>query len=343
MIKGRLIKSRIRGRLGPRYRVLLFALLTLSVLPASAQTPLTPFRVGMSDTVNTVLPLWMAQDGGFFAANGLKVELVNMGGGSRGAQELQEGRLDAMRVGLSSVVQANRAGGDLRLIASMSNVIRFTFFSGAGVRTADDLKGGIVGVSSFGSESDSTVTIALERLGLARADITLKEYGGAMRRLAALKSGEIKATAINEPVASLAREESVNVMVDLVAQKIPWLFSGIVIRRSDLRDRPGVIGRFLRAAIEGNYLALSNETRAKEVLARELKLTDSKIVDVSYTDFKLQAPRTLEPTSEAARNVITQIPGMGSRNVEDYVDMTLIANLRQQGLFAMMERKYGRR
>src|SRR5262249_21145439 len=128
----------IKYHLRPRYRVLLFAALTLIALPASAQTQLTPFRVGMSDAVNTVLPLWMAQDSGFFAAGGLKVELVNTEGGSRGAQELQEGRLDAMRVGLSSVGQANRAGGDLRLIASMSNVIRFTFFSRAGVRTPDD-------------------------------------------------------------------------------------------------------------------------------------------------------------------------------------------------------------
>jgi len=339
MIKRRLIK----GHLGPRCRVLLFVLLSLTVLPAPAQAQLTPFRVGMSDTVNTVLPLWMAQNAGFFAAGGLKVELVNMSGGSRGAQELQEGRLDAMRVGLSSVVQANRAGGDLRLIASMSNVIRFTFFSGAGVRTADDLKGGVVGVSSFGSESDTTVSLALERLGLTRNDITLKEYGGAARRLAALKSGEIKATAINEPVASLAREEGVNVMVDLVAQNIPWLFSGIVVRRSDLKDRPGVIGRFLRATIEGNYLALTNETRAKEVLARELKLTDSKIVDISYNDFKLQAPRTMEPNIEAATNVIAHIPGTGSTNVADYMNPTLIGYLRQDGLFAVMERKYATR
>jgi ABC-type nitrate/sulfonate/bicarbonate transport system substrate-binding protein len=333
----------IKVCLRPRCHVLLFVLLSLCALPAAAQTPLTPFRVGMSDTVNTVLPLWMAQDAGLFAASGLNVELVNTGGGSRGAQELQEGRLDAMRVGLSSVVQANRTGGDLRLIASMSNVIRFTFFSAAGVRSADDLKGGIVGVSSFGSESDTTVTLALERLGLTRADITLKEYGGATRRLAALKSGEIKATAINEPVASLAREEGVNVMVDLVAQKIPWLFSGIVVRRGDLKDRPGLIGRFLRAAIEGNYLALTNETRAKEVLARELKLTDSKIIDISYNDFKLQAPRTLEPNLEAAMNVIAQIPGTGSRKVEDYMDPTLIDYLRQHGLFAVMERKYATR
>jgi sulfonate transport system substrate-binding protein len=323
--------------------VLLLALCTLPAFPAAAQAPLTPFRVGMSDAVNTVLPLWMAQAGGLFAANGLNVELVNTGGGSRGAQELQAGKLDIMRVGLSSVVQANRAGGDLRLVASMSNVIRFTFFSAAGVRTAADLKGGIVGVSSFGSESDSTVTLALERLALSRADITLKEYGGATQRLAALKSGEIKATAINEPVASLAREEGVNVMVDLVAEQIPWLFSGVVIRRGDLRARPGVIGRFLRAAIEGNYLALTNEKLAKEVLAKELKLTDSKIIDISYTDFKLQTPRNMEPSIKGAENVIARLGGEGSTKVEDHLDMTLINDLRRLGIFAALERKYSTR
>src|SRR5215470_1630798 len=201
--------------------------------PAAAQS-LTPFRVGVSDAVNTALPLWMAEAGGFYAAQGLKVEVVTMGGGSRGAQELQAGRLDLMRVGLSSVVQANRSGGDLRLVASMSNVIRFVVVTAPGVRSPADLKGGVIGVSTFGSESDSTISIALERWGLTRADVTVKEYGGGSRRLAAVKSGEIKATAINEPTTSEARAQGVNVMLDLAAEQIAWLFSGVVVRRGDL-------------------------------------------------------------------------------------------------------------
>src|SRR2546427_6647301 len=189
--------------------------MTLMPSPMGA-AELTPFKIGISEAVNTVLPLWMAEAGGFYRAQGLKVEILNMQGGSRGAQELQAGRIDAMHVGLSSVLRLNQAGGDLRTVASLSNEVRFTFFVNPAVRSAADLKGGVVGVSTFGSESDATVTLALDRLKLTRADITLKEYGGATRRLAALKSGEIKASAINEPVASLAREDGVHVMVDLV-------------------------------------------------------------------------------------------------------------------------------
>jgi NitT/TauT family transport system substrate-binding protein len=309
--------------------------------PASAQE-LTPFRVGVSDAVNTALPLWMAEAGGFYAANGLKVEVINMGGGSRGAQELQAGRIDLMRVGLSSVLQANRAGGDLRLIASMSNVIRFVVVTAPGVRTGADLKGGVIGVSTFGSESDSTISIALERWGLTRNDVVVKEYGGGSRRLAAVKSGEIKATAINEPTTSQAREQGVNVMIDLAAEQIPWLFSGVVVRRVDLA-RPETIVRFLKAVIEGNHLALTNAPLAKQVLAKELKLTDQKIVDISYDDFKAQSPPNMEPSVKGVENVIAQVGGAGSTALGDYVDLKLIDGLRVEGYFAAMERKYGKR
>lgn len=44
--------------------------------------------------------------------------------------------------------------------------------------------------------------------------------------------------------------------------------------------------RFVKATIEGNYLAVANEKRAKDVLASELKLSDPKIIDASYANFK---------------------------------------------------------
>src|SRR5450755_3163751 len=225
-------RNETRG--GLRRRLAVLVVLLAGWGHAAAAAELTRFKVGISEPVNTVLALWMAEAGGFFAAQGLAVEIVNMSGGSRGATELQSGRIDAMHVGLSSVVKLDREGGDLRTIASLSNVIRFTFFTAPGVKTAADLKGGVVGVSTFGSESDSTVTLALARLGLARSDVTLKEFGGGPRRLAAVKAGEIKATTLNEPFTSLAREQGVNVMVDLVPEQIAWLFSGITVKRQSL-------------------------------------------------------------------------------------------------------------
>jgi ABC-type nitrate/sulfonate/bicarbonate transport system substrate-binding protein len=264
-----------------------------------------------------------------------------MSGGSRGAQELAAGRIDVMHVGLSSVVRLNRGGGNLRFIASLSNVIRFTFFSGPAVRTAADLKGGAVGVSTFGSESDATVTLALARLGLTRADVTLKEYGGGMKRIEAVQSGEIKATAVNEPVSSIARERGLNPLVDLVTEHIPWLFSGVVVKKDYLDANRDVLKRFVLATIEGNYVALTDEKRAKEVLQKGAGITDAKVLDISYNDFKQQSPADLEPVRAGADNIIAQFPAEVSRKVEDYVDASLLEDLKKDGSLAALKKKYG--
>ena len=173
--------------------------------PVAAQ-PFTEFKVGLSARVNTALPLFLADAGGFYAKQGLKVTISDMGGGTRGAKALEAGEIQVMHVGLSGVVDVNSKGGGLRVIASLSNVMRFIFFSDPKVRTAADLKGGIVGVSSFGSESDIAATLALQKLGLSRSEVTLKEVGGSPQRLAAIKSGTIKAAAMNEPVATSSQQ-----------------------------------------------------------------------------------------------------------------------------------------
>jgi ABC-type nitrate/sulfonate/bicarbonate transport system substrate-binding protein len=297
-------------------------------------------KVGISERVNTVLAFWMAQDAGLFGQQGLRVEIINMNGGSRGARELQAGHIDVMHVGLSSVVRVNRSGGDLRLVASLSNVIRFTLFSVPGARTAADLRGGVIGVSAFGSETDTTVTLALKRLGLTRDDVTLKEYGGGPQRLAALRSGEIKATAVNEPIRSLAREEGFNPIVDLVPEQVPWLFTGVVVRREMLAERRDVLTRFLKAVMEGNLLALTNENRAMEVLAREAGITDPKVLEITYDDFKQQSPQAIEPTAAAAENTLAQVAASDRSTPADYVDTSILDELGASGFTAGLERKY---
>jgi ABC-type nitrate/sulfonate/bicarbonate transport system substrate-binding protein len=304
---------------------LALSLLLVPSVPASAAEP-TAMKVGISEAVNTVLAIWMAEAAGLYEAQSIKVEIINMNGGSRGAAELAAGRIDAMHVGLSSVVRLNKTGGDLRVVAALANVIRFAFLAAPGVKTAADLKGGVVGVSSFGSESDATVTLALQRLGLTRDDVTLKEYGGGPKRLAAVQSGEIKATAVNEPITSMAREQGVTVLVDLVPERIPWLFTAIVVKRSAIEGQREVLTRFIKATAEGNRLALTDEARAKAVLAEKANIRDPKILQISYNDFKALSPPDLAPTRAAAENILRQFPD-ASRNLADYIDTSILDSL----------------
>ena len=60
------------------------AILTLVLVgwrPAMAQDPIE-VKAGISDPVNTVLAWYMARDAGFYSAQGLKVDIINMSGGA---------------------------------------------------------------------------------------------------------------------------------------------------------------------------------------------------------------------------------------------------------------------
>ncbi len=310
--------------------------------PSGAPAPATPvvLKAGIADSSNMVLALYMARAQSLDVAHGIKIDIVDMNGGSRGAEELQAGRIDVMQVGLSAVVKVNQSGGDLRLIASLSNVMRFDLFAARGVTSAAQLKGGTIGISSSGSESDSAVTLALQKLGLTRDDVVIKEYGSGAHRLAALRSGQIKAAPLDEPMASAARQAGLATLVAFVPMQIPWLFAGIAVRHDDIGARRDLLMRFLKACIEGNYIALSDEKRAKQVLAKDLKITSEKNLDIAYRDFVAQSPANLEPSVTGVQNILKVFPH-ASQNVSDFVDLSFLDALKNQGFFTAMAAKYG--
>src|ERR1700692_44799 len=105
------------------------ALLGAAMMASPAAAQPTDFKIGISEQVNTVLAMWMADAAGLYRAQGLNVQIINMNGGSHGAQELAAGNIDVMHVGLSSVVRLNRGGADLGFIASVHNRILFHLLS----------------------------------------------------------------------------------------------------------------------------------------------------------------------------------------------------------------------
>jgi ABC-type nitrate/sulfonate/bicarbonate transport system substrate-binding protein len=143
-----------------------------------------------------------------------------------------------------------------------------------------------------------------------------------------VKSGEIKATAVNEPITSMAREQGVHVLVDLVPERIPWLFTAIVVKKSAIDGQRDVLTRFIKATAEGNRLALSDEARAKTVLAEKANIRDPKILQISYDDFKALSPPDIRPTAAAAENILKQFPD-ASRNVADYIDTSILDGLKK--------------
>ena len=310
--------------------------------PAQAQS-LTPFRFGISAPVVTIFPVWMAEAGGFYAKEGLKVDVVSMEGGSRGVQVLLSGEIQGMHVGLAPAVLANKQGADLRLVTSTCNTIPITMFTKAGVGMGD-LKGKTFGISTFGSETDVAISILLKELGLTRSDVTVSQIGGSSQRFGALIAGRIDVAPLIEPAITLAKERGFNPIIDLAAAKTPWIFDSLVVSSSYLKSNRATLTRFVKAYVAGAYLALADETKAKEVVAQKFKTNDAKVIAATYADFKRLMPRDAAPSLEGAKNVLAQLEAIGtdigSRNANDYLDLGIIEALKQEGYFVQLERTY---
>ena len=159
---------------------------------------------------------------------------------------------------MSSVVRANLAGRNLLCIGSLSNIIRNTMFAAPQIKTDADLKGGIFGISSAGSESDSPTSLVLRRLGLTREDVTVKEIG--VDRLTPLRRGAIAATLLGEP----QRSQAFGARAARGRRSLRRAHS-VALQRSHRRPRlPADQPRHARALPEGHDRGQSSGDRGRE-------------------------------------------------------------------------------
>ena len=297
------------------------------------------FRVGEASPANTFFAIWMAEAAGLYKKNGLDLAIVKMVGGSETGPALSSERIHLMHIGMSSVVRANSSGFNVTTIGSLSNVIRSTLFGAPDINSIEDLKGKEVGISSAGSESELSTIVALKKLGLARDDIQFKEIG--VERLSHLKGGTVKATMLGEPLRSVALEEGMLSLCDLLNEKMPWLYSGLVVDKNYLTKNQEVFLRFLRATIEGNYLAVSAPDKAKDVMSEVLDIQDPKILDLTYDNFKTYTPLNAEVTVEGGKNILNFVLEKNkSEDIGKYIDETIHEELRDGGFFEEVKNKY---
>ena len=133
------------------HRALVSALLTLALSPSASAQQLTPFKVGVSDAVNTVLPVWMAEATHGFADRNLTVEMQSMEG-SLATKAMVAKEMDVLLQGAIGMIGASLNGGvDLVYVASEINHSGATLNVAPGIQNAADLKGKTIGDDQPGS------------------------------------------------------------------------------------------------------------------------------------------------------------------------------------------------
>ena len=130
-------------------RLFIFALSAYFLLPTIifAQTKVI---VGLSTLNSRVSPLWVAQERGFFAKNGLDVILVLTRLSQPAVAALLAGELQIVYGGSNTALGAAANGAELKILAMMSNRLTYDLIARPGINKVEDLRGKRLGTGGIG-------------------------------------------------------------------------------------------------------------------------------------------------------------------------------------------------
>ena len=153
------------------------------------------------------LPLTIAEQLGYFKAEGLDVTIVDFAGGARALQAVVGGSADVVSGAFEHTVNMQHKGQRMRAFALQGRAPMIVL--GVNPKTMPnfkgvaDLKGKKIGVTAPGSSTNVMVNFILAKAGLKPSDVSIIGVGAAQGAVAAMRSGQIDAISNLDPVITL--------------------------------------------------------------------------------------------------------------------------------------------
>ena len=302
----------------------------------SAGSP-TVINVVYSSFSGSSVPVWIAQERGFFTKYGLKPNLV-FATGRRPTQALVAGEVQFISTAASASIPANVAGADIAILAGASNVSPLEIFSKADIQRPEQLRGKRLGITTFGSSTDTAAAFAFAKWGLKPStDVVLLQLGGVPEVLAALGSSAIDAGVLSDPTTIAARKAGFHRLASLRELGLNVQHAAIAAQRSYIRANPDVTERFLRAYSEAILYFHANRQGTLDVMAKYLRRMDREAIAESYDNHLTIIPKVPYPTLEGIQFILDELAKENPRarqfKPEALIDKTFIEKLDREGFF----------
>ena len=263
---------------------MLFAF-TLAVAPASESHAATtrPLRIAYLFTSGTMASMWMAKETGGFAKEGLDVEMISMSS-VLALPALIANEVDVIQISAVPLINASLRGFDAVFIAGMLNTMIWDLYARAEIKSAEQLKGKIVGTERPGSPVAYGTLVALRKLGLTPKDVQLRILGGSAQITAALLTGQIVAGAAAPPVSFQLDRAGFHSMTTTLDQ--PYQNVGVVVRRGRMDELASRLVPLLRAVRAGIDRYYGDKPFTMRVIAKYTKENDPDIIDRTYEFYR---------------------------------------------------------
>jgi NitT/TauT family transport system substrate-binding protein len=324
------------------------ALIGIALLtPTKAFPQPARLNVGYSAVSADQLPAWVAKETGIFAKNGLDVQVIFFTGGTTAILALVSGDVPMTQVSGPGLVNSVLAGSDAVFVAAGMTSLNYVLMGKPGVKAAEQLKGGTLAISRFGSATDSIARFALRKIGMTPGkDVTLMQVGSGPERLNALLTGRVSAAVINPPSSFIAEKRGLAVIADVAQMGLVFQHTGPATTKRFIKEHPDTVRRYVRSHVEAVHKMWTDKDATVRTLGKYMGSgVERDILEKSRDTVLTEAlfPKKQYPSFEGLKTVLDEIgerdPRAKTAKPEQFVDLTFIRELDQSGFIDGLYKK----
>jgi NitT/TauT family transport system substrate-binding protein len=263
-------------------RIFLLGLFIFLAACSSAAKPPAPVNLKIAVLpILDALPMYVAQEKGYFEEQGVQVEFIPVGSAAERDQVMAAGQADGMINDLVSTVLYNQDSPQIQIISfsrtATSEFPQFRILAAkdSGINSIEDLKGVEIGISE-GSVIEYTTDRLLEAEGFSPLDIVTIAVPSIPVRMSLLDSGELKAANLPDPLSSLAIQGGALPILDDTSH--PEFGNSVIsFRKSVIDANPEAIRGFL-AAVDHAVQDINSDPSQWDELLTEQSLVPAPLI-----------------------------------------------------------------
>jgi NitT/TauT family transport system substrate-binding protein len=256
---------------------LIFSIIAASPGPAQ----LKKIRFSTSSIAVTELQFRIAQVKGFYREEGLDLETILIRG-AVGTQALLGGSVDYSSAAGALIAGAVR-GLPVRLVLIVNAKPQFDLVAAPEIKSVQQLKGKVVGISSRGGAVDLLTQLILTHHGLTpNKDVTSLVIGIPEELALALRTGRIAACLLSPPRQLILFREGFSKLA-YSGDYLPYYPSGgIGVTEEKIRTNPAEVLGFVRASLRGLQYYTQNRAESIESISKYLGVKDLSLAAEVY-------------------------------------------------------------
>jgi NitT/TauT family transport system substrate-binding protein len=267
------------------------------------------------------------------------VEVSSLQGDAKVVQAIVAGGLDLGVLGVSGAINSAATDSPIKIVSINGVTLTDGLTCGPDIKTAADVKGKQIAISSFGSTAHGSTILLLEGIGLTGKDVTLTQVGNQDARLAAVKAGSVACAPIDLAQKTAVTAAGLNVVTDNKSSGKQWGRSGLGATTDFITANPNTVLDVVASVLAAQNYVFTNTAEAAAKFAEYSQQTPENATSV-INDYVEVANRSMSWSDEAFTNpqkVLSAVnPQMASVDITKTYDKSFLQKLADMGFYTQI-------